>query len=32
MLPTSASGKVIRRNVEAMWLERGGTDLIEIDN
>jgi long-chain acyl-CoA synthetase len=32
MLPTSASGKVIRRNVEAMWLERGATDLIEIDN
>ncbi|MFC9903868.1 class I adenylate-forming enzyme family protein [Rhodococcus sp. NPDC127593] len=32
MLPTSASGKVIRRNVEAMWLERGATDLIDNDN
>jgi long-chain acyl-CoA synthetase len=30
-LPTSASGKVIRRNVEAMWLERGDTDLVDVD-
>ncbi|KXX55425.1 MULTISPECIES: class I adenylate-forming enzyme family protein [Rhodococcus] len=29
LLPTSASGKVVRRQVEAMWLERGATDLID---